>query len=301
MVRSTPGSRREPPARTKESTVTRRIIFLVIAGMMGGAGCGALRDAPPTVTPIYITATPLPQVVPIVATETPAATAVLSSTQEIDLLPTQVVITRTATPTAPPPITMTPSFTPTTTNTPVTPGSVAAFAPVGGAGSGSTGGTGCASVPAGTFGAIYQSDPTLAALGCPLATNASSVGSAYQPFQNGLMVWVSSLGAQPQAAIYALYNNGTYQRFNDTFQDGVDPASGGASPPPGLLEPVRGFGKVWREQASARDTLGWATSGESGATAQVLLFERGEMVALAGQTYIMITGAPGTWSTRTGG
>jgi hypothetical protein len=290
--------------KTKENTVRRRIIFLVIVGMLGGAGCGALRDAPPTVTPIYITATPRPPVVPIVATETPAATAVLSSTEEISLLPTQVIVTRTATPTARPPITMTPTFTPTTTNTPVTPGSVAAFAPVGGFGSGSTGGAGCASVPQGVFGAIYQGDPNLsAALGCPLANNASSVGSAYQPFQNGLMIWVSSLGAQPQPAIYALYNNGTYQRFNDTFQDGVDPASGGASPPGGLLEPVRGFGKVWREQAAVRDTLGWATSGENGGTAQVLMFERGEMVSVAqiGQTYILITGAPGTWSARSGG
>ncbi len=278
----------------------RRIIFLAMVGMIGGAGCGALRDAPPTVTPIYITATPPPPIVPIVATETPAATAVLSST-EINLLPTQDITTRTATPTALPPITMTPSFTPTTTNTPVTPGSVAAFAPVGGLGSENSGGTGCANVPPGVFGAIYQGDPNLAAaLGCPLANNASSVGSAYQPYQNGLMFWVSSLGAQPQAAIYALYNNGTYQRFNDTFQEGVDPASGGAAPPAGLLEPVRGFGKVWREQASVRDTLGWATSGESGGTAQVLMFERGEMVSVSqsGQTYILITGAPGTWSAR---
>jgi hypothetical protein len=284
--------------------VKRRIIFLVIVGMIGGVSCGVLRDTPPTVTPIYITATPPPPVVPIVATETPAATPVLSSTQEIGLLPTQVMITRTATPTAPPPITMTPSFTPTTTNTPVTPGSVAAFAPVGGLGSGNTGGAGCANVPQGVFGAIYQSDPNLpAALGCALANNASSVGSAYQPFQNGLMIWVSSLGAQPQTAIYALYNNGTYQRFSDTFQEGVDPASGGASPPAGLLEPVRGFGKVWREQASARDALGWATSGESGGTAQILMFERGEIVSVAqtGQTYIMIAGAPGTWSARSGG
>jgi hypothetical protein len=199
------------------------------------------------------------------------------------------------------PITMTPTFTPTTTNTPVTPGSFAAFAPVGGVGSGSAGGTGCANIPQGVFGAIFQSDPnTQAALGCPLAISASSVGSAYQPFQNGLMIWVSSLGAQPQSAIYALYNNGTYQRFNDTFQDGVDPASSGASPPPNFLEPVRGFGKVWREQSSVRDTLGWATTGESGSTAQVLMFERGEMVSVAGQTYILITGAPGTWSARSG-
>jgi hypothetical protein len=176
------------------------------------------------------------------------------------------------------------------------------FIPVGGIGSGVSGGTGCANVPQGTFGAIFQSDPNLpAALGCPLAPAASSVGDAYQPFQNGFMVWVSSLGAQPQSAIYAIYNNGTYQRFNDTWTEGVDPASGGASPPsPGLLEPVRGFGKVWRENPTVSGTLGWATSGESGGGAQVLMFERGEMINISqtGQTYILITGAPGTWTAR---
>ncbi len=269
--------------------------------MMVGSGCGALRDAPPTVTPIFITATPLPPVVPIVATETRAATPVVSST-DVNLLPTRAT-TRTATPTTAPPITPTPTFTPTTTDTPASPGSFEAFAPVGGVGSGAAGATGCGSLPPGIFGTIYQSDPNIgAALGCPLAPNPSSVGSAYQPFQNGLMFWVSSLGAQPQAAIYALYNNGTYQRFNDTFQDGVDPNSGGASPPPGVLEPVRGFGKVWREQSSVRDGLGWATSGESGGSAQVLTFERGEMVSIsqAGQTYLLISGAPGTWTARSG-
>jgi hypothetical protein len=282
--------------------VKRRNIILIIWAMMLGAGCGVIRDTPPTVTPIYITATPLPPVIAIVATETPAATPVLSST-EMNLLPTQEQTARTATPTAPPPITMTPTFTPTTTDTPVTPGSLGAFAPVGGLGSNGSSG-GCANVPQGIFGAIYQGDPNIpAALGCPLAGNASSVGSAYQPYQNGVMIWVSSLGAQPQSAIYALYNNGTYQRFNDTFQDGVDQVSGGVSPPPGFLEPVRGFGKVWREHSSVRDTLGWATTGESGGTAQVLMFERGEMIsgAQAGQTYILITGAPGTWSARSGG
>jgi len=282
--------------------VRQRIRLLIILGALAGAGCGALRDTPPTVTPIYITATPLPPVMPIIATETPAATPVMSST-EISLLPTQGT-TRTATSTPAPPMTMTPTFTPTATDTPVTPNSLAAFAPVGGVGSGESsaaGGAGCATMPSGVFGAIYQSDSNLAAaLGCPLAANPNSVGSAYQPFQNGLMIWVSSLGAQSQPAIYTLFGNGTYQRFNDTFQDGVDPASGGASPPPGALEPVRGFGKVWREQSSVRDGLGWATSGESGGSAQVLLFERGEMVSVAqaGQTYVLISGAPGTWTAR---
>lgn len=288
----------------------RRAVGAVI-GLVAGllSGCGLLQDVPPTVTPIYITATPEPVIVPIVATETPAATPVLAETSAA-LLPTRGP-ERTATFTPPPPITQTPTFTPTATDTPVTPGPVV-YAPVGGvagaggagiaigSGSGSSGGTGCASVPGGALGALYQSDPSIAvAIGCPLAGAPNAVDSAYQPFQNGLMVWVAAPG---QSLIYALYGNGTYQRFNDTFLEGVDPSSGGAVPPPGLLEPVRGFGKVWRENPSARDTLGWALTGESGGTAEILLFERGEMLRVpqSGQTYILITGAPGTWSARAG-
>lgn len=269
-------------------------------GVVGlAAGCGLWQETPPTVTPIIITATPEPPVIPIVATETPAATSVLMAT-DVSFLPTRAA-TATATPTLPPPITMTPSFTPTMTDTPVTPG-VAVFAPVGasvGAGS-----EGCPTQPQGSFGAIYQSAPDIAtAIGCPLLGAVHTASSAYQTFQNGAMIWLSSLGGAPQPTIYVLYNNGTYQRFNDTFTDGVDPESGGETPPSGLVEPVRGFGKVWRNNLGVRDGLGWATSGETGGAAQVQLFERGEMVFVtqAGQTYVLITGAPGAWTARSGG
>ncbi len=292
--------------RDRVAIIQRRIGWLVLPGLvvLAASGCDALQDAPPTVTPIYITATPEPPIVPIVATETPAATPVVAATSAV-ALPTQAA-GRTATPSPAPPITMTPSFTPTMTDTPITPGAVG-FAPVGGdvglAASGGASGGACTTAISGTFGTIYQSDPGLqSALGCPQASGASDVSSAYQTFQNGVMIWISSLGTQPQAAIYALYNNGTYQRFNDTFTEGIDPDSSGAQPPPGLQEPVRGFGKVWRENPAVRETLGWATSGESGGTARVLMFERGEMlsVAQANQTYIMISGAPGTWTARSG-
>jgi hypothetical protein len=265
------------------------------------SGCGLLQDSPPTVTPIFVTATPVVPVVPIVATETPAGpTSVLPSTSAVDLLPTRAAPT--ATPTTPPPITLTPSFTPTFTDTPVTPGAVNVFAPVGGAGVGSS--SNCSNIPSGTFGAIYQSDPEIpAAIGCPLSGVTSGVTAAYQTFESGFMIWLSSLGDQSQAVIYAVFDNGTYQRFNDTFTDGVDPESGGEAPPGGLIEPVRGFGKVWRENPGVRGGLGWATSPENSTPAQVALFERGEMVSVAmvGQTYILATGAPGTWTARAGG
>lgn len=283
----------------------RRGLAALVLGIMALAvsGCGVLRDAPPTVTPIFITATPPPVVIPIIATETPSPTAVLESTSAA-MLPTQPP-NRTPTPTFRVPITMTPTFTPTATDTPVTPGALPLYMPVGGSGSAAAGSSGaCATAPQGGFGAIYQSDPNIAAgLGCPLTGIASGVSSAYQPFQNGVMIWVASLGSLPQSTIYALFNNGTYQRFNDTWTDGVDPVSGGAVPPEGLIEPVRGFGKVWRDNPAVRDTLGWATSPENGGSAQVQAFERGEMVNVsqAGQTYILIAGAPGTWTARSGG
>jgi serine/threonine-protein kinase len=276
-------------------------LFGLILGL-AVSGCGSLRETEPTWTPIMVTATPDGPILPIVATETPTATSVLLST-DISLLPT-LNTTRTATPTLPAPITMTPSFTPTHTDTPVTQDAPGAFAAVGGAvGSGEGSSGECSTTPQGGFGAIYQGDSTTqTALGCPLTGSSTTANSAYQPFQNGVMIWLSSLGSLPQPVIYVLFNNGTYQRFNDTFQDGVDPASSGAQPPEGLLEPVRGFGKVWRESSGVRDTLGWASAGESGGSGQVLLFERGEMVYVsqAGQTYILITGAPGTWSARAG-
>lgn len=264
------------------------------------SGCGSLRNAPPTVTPIIVTATADQSMMPIVATETPTP---VMQTADVSMLPTQgPTSTATVTTSTPAPITMTPTFTPTATDTPVTPDAQPGYLPVGGVAGEPVSG-GCAVAPQGGFGNIYQGDAAIqTALGCPL-TGATAGSSAYQPFQNGVMFWVSSLGSQPQPVIYALFNNGTYQRFNDTFVEGVDPSSGGATPPEGLIEPVRGFGKVWRDSAAVHDTLGWATAGESGGSVQVQVFERGEMIYISqtGQTYILVTGAPGTWSARTGG
>ena len=65
--------------------------------------------------------------------------------------------------------------------------------------------------------------------------------------------------------------------------------SGGETPPAGLVEPVRGFGKVWRENPAVRQALGWATAPENGEQAQVVRFERGVMVfrASAGRVHLL--------------
>ena len=54
----------------------------------------------------------------------------------------------------------------------------------------------------------------------------------------------------------------SYRQFADTW-DASQPASGGLVPPAELLEPMRGFGKVWRETPDVRAQLGWATTPEA--------------------------------------
>src|SRR5512138_2902011 len=121
-------------------------IVLVLAVSLVSA-CG--REQPTQPPPIYVTATPFVPVVPVVATETPTITPVLAST-DISMLPTRETAW-TPTP-RPVQITMTPTFTPTHTDTPVTPGGAAGYGPVGG---GSTGSGGCGTAIQGAFAAIY--------------------------------------------------------------------------------------------------------------------------------------------------
>jgi hypothetical protein len=102
------------------------------------------------------------------------------------------------------------------------------------------------------------------------------------------MIWAGGGGSG--GIIFAIYANGSYQRFSDTWQEGLDPVSNNLAPPEGLIEPIRGFGKVWREGPGVSQNLGWANSGENGGSAALQTFERGEMLfnSSSGQTYILL-------------
>lgn len=265
-------------------------------GLVLGA-CEVLSPQNPT--PFLVTATPPPQVIIVTNTPTPSPSPVLAPTLLFTPNQSQTEAASLQTPDASPSalITFTKTFTPTPTDTPATPG--AAILPVGGLQVvGGTPGE-CISPPSGGFAAVYFSNPDLASqVGCPL-DQANRVNNAFQPYEQGAMIWVAdSLGASGGGGIYAIYNNGTYQRFSDTWADGIDPVSTGLTPPEGRIEPIRGFGKVWRESGNVRDSLGWATDGEQGGEAVVQIFERGEMlyVPQTGQTYILVSGQPSTWT-----
>ncbi len=89
---------------------------------------------------------------------------------------------------------------------------------------------------------------------CPV-TQASDVNTAFQPFERGMMFWRGDT-----QTIYVLYNDGSWQTFEDTWSEGE--TTGGGNAPAGLIKPERGFGKVWF-QLGGQGPLGWATAAET--------------------------------------
>ncbi len=109
--------------------------------------------------------------------------------------------------------------------------------------------------------------PTLAPTATPNVFPTPTVGEiqvAEQLFQNGRMFWV-----QPTRQLWVLIvrseGRGSWTIYPDTFQDGVDPEiDPSLIPPEGLIQPERGFGKLWRQNRDVREGLGWATTPEFG-------------------------------------
>lgn len=102
---------------------------------------------------------------------------------------------------------------------------------------------------------------------CP-AYEASTTWAAEEPFERGRMIWLQEVrvgSAVYQRVILVLYNDGRFEKYADTFVEGVDPESDPTIvPPAGLYQPIRGFGKLWRTNPSVRARLGWATAPEQG-------------------------------------
>jgi hypothetical protein len=117
-------------------------------------------------------------------------------------------------------------------------------------------------------------------LGCPAGTPQQRL-AAFQPFEHGYMIWVQSEGS-----IYVLSNKSiqqgqetdTWWRLEDTFAEGDPAIDEGLFPPEGLLQPQRGFGKIWRNNGFVREAVGWALAGEEGYDTTWLNFEHGWMM-----------------------
>ena len=67
------------------------------------------------------------------------------------------------------------------------------------------------------------------------------------------MIWLKATDS-----IYIFYNDQLWQRFDDSWSEEQPESDSNIIPPDGRFQPVRGFGKVWREQPEVRERLGWA-------------------------------------------
>lgn len=95
---------------------------------------------------------------------------------------------------------------------------------------------------------------------CPAKAALISDG-AEQSFEHGFMIWIAK-----EDRIYVLFEDGNSPNWNaytDEWDPGEPESDPTLNPPPGKVQPVRGFGLVWREQPSVRERLGWATIGEN--------------------------------------
>jgi LysM repeat protein len=83
-----------------------------------------------------------------------------------------------------------------------------------------------------------------------------------QNFQNGRIYRYDPGPGETQAMIYAIYNDGTWAIFPDTWTGDQPMDDPNIVPPPGWYKPVGDLGKFWREQPGQRDKLGWAYAPE---------------------------------------
>jgi hypothetical protein len=131
------------------------------------------------------------------------------------------------------------------------------------------------------------------ALGWAQSAQPASTAAAMQHFEQGTMIW---LGDTQQ--IVVLYNDNSWQIFADTFQEGQPEYDPGLKAPGGKFQPIRGFGKVWRDQPQVRARLGWASAKEQAIDAQVQRFDHGLLLRNGGLIYALIEEPSGrlVWS-----
>lgn len=106
--------------------------------------------------------------------------------------------------------------------------------------------------------------PNTLSAACPLTRQ--SIDAAFQPFDNGYMVWRGDT-----RQIYVLFNNGQFEDYPDTWVEGQpDPVAD--IPPAGRMAPQRGFGTVWNNHPQVRGQLGWALGPEVAYTMTLEVF-----------------------------
>lgn len=86
---------------------------------------------------------------------------------------------------------------------------------------------------------------------------------AEQLFEHGRMFWLQPIG-QIWVLVVTSEGRGTWTVYDDNYTEADPDNDPSIVAPEGLLQPERGFGKLWREVQQVRDELGWAVTPEFG-------------------------------------
>ncbi|MDP2659600.1 MAG: hypothetical protein Q8R28_02570 [Dehalococcoidia bacterium] len=147
----------------------------------------------------------------------------------------------------------------------------------------------CATSPGKAFGKVYSENPNVGRpLGCAQEPEKGA-SMAEQTFQKGFMYWRGDI-----RQIYVILDAGRWVAYPDTWNEGDPSPSVGTPTPPETVEPIRGFGKVWRDGPAVRTGLGWATERERGFNGLVQPFEQGVMIGTDKGVIFVLFGS-GAW------
>jgi hypothetical protein len=109
------------------------------------------------------------------------------------------------------------------------------------------------------FSWFFAPSPT----GCP-TLNPITTALVFQQFEHGIMIWLGT-----ERVILVLFDAPSslgWGGYPDGFVDGMPINDPSLVPPAEMLQPVRGFGLLWRADTVIRNQLGWAIGPEQGYT-----------------------------------
>jgi DNA-binding beta-propeller fold protein YncE len=137
--------------------------------------------------------------------------------------------------------------------------------------------------PKGRWAELWASNaPLRQALGWATEAQPREIPLAHQLFERGAMVW-----REDTLRIYVLYADGSWADYADTWTAEQPESDPGIVPPQGLVQPKRGFGKVWRTEPDVRARIGWAMQEEKGLRSAVQAYEHGQLIQVEGVTYAL--------------
>lgn len=98
---------------------------------------------------------------------------------------------------------------------------------------------------------------------CSLPAQQASVQAAYQPYQNGFMLWRQDTGD------VWVFSGSSVLKYAEAAYGPLPDNPVTDAPPQGMVRPISGFGRVWGNFENVRSLVGWATAPEQGYTMTV--------------------------------